>query len=598
MGAVKLAEAERLDTLPDFYEVAPNVWVPRGYRPTRWEQATPIVRDNTAAAREYVRCVDSLPHFLFSYCWTLHTDDPAGPTFRKFPKYPYLVRAAERAQVPQNTHVEKSRQMLMSWFWMAVMLWDILFHDTWADLAISRLEKLVDDGAEKATTDSLFGKLLVIWKGLPPFLRHELEFRALLVRCPATNSYIKGQSGDSASGRGPTYKRGLWDEAAFSRNSHALFTALSQSVKSGLVQLSTPMGKANEFARVRFDKRVNFQKLSFHWTEHPELAVGLYCECGWQADDASRTPNHVQYAQHTCLKNTDPREQPRRHPRSPIYDRLTINLTPDQVASEFDLSYEQSQRGRVYEAFDSTKPQHIWDHEAIIGPIGPREDDLSYRRRHLRAALQQDKAVVCGWDFGVGAPTSLVLGQVEDEKRMRVRWLDTFEESDEGWRYFHAFVQGLWAPIVKEVTGLDIVHYGDPYGKGRDSDLKSWIQNLRSASPPIIVIHEPRVGTVLEWLDFIADLIRRDQFSVSTYAVRLLDMLGQYHFPLDKNGVPIPGRHLPEESEWNHVADAKRYVYMFRWHARLYRVDQVNSGAGKLLRAGRGDRTRSGRKEF
>ena len=82
----------------------------------------------------------------------------------------------------------------MSWSWMAVLLWDITFHDQWANLCISRKESLVDDGGELATTDSLFGKLKAIWRALPPYLQHPMEFRHLRITCASTESYCKGES--------------------------------------------------------------------------------------------------------------------------------------------------------------------------------------------------------------------------------------------------------------------------------------------------------------------------------------------------------------------------------------------------------------------
>lgn len=587
---------QRYQPLPDFTEVAPNVFVPRGYVPGPYELVTPVVRTEHDAAREYLACAQSLPYFLFHFGWSLHVDDPDGPQYRKIPAYPYLLEFAHEVQTPRNTHIEKSRQMLLSWAWMGVFLWDILFHDGWSNLAISRLEKLVDDGGDAATPDSLFGKLLVIWKGLPPYLQHDLEFTKLKVRCPLTNSHITGQSGAGAGGRGPTYNRALWDEAAFSQHSHALFTGLQQAAKSGLCLNSTPMGKANEFARIRFQKHTTFRRMSFLWIRHPELAKGLYCECGWHADETSGDLNEDQFHAHTCLPPNDPLNPPRRHPRSPAYDRLSANYTPDQIGSELDLSYERSQRGRVYDAFDATDPVLVWDHEEHVGAIRAHETEAAYRRRYLVKALLPGRPCVVGIDPGVGDPAAVVLGQILDERAMKIRWLDDYEKADAGWRHMHAFICGAWMDVVKQVTGLDLIYYGDPYGKARDSDLKSWFTNLGNADPPITVIYEPHLGTKLEWLDFIADLIRRRQFQCSRYAAGLMDVLGQYHFPLDGNGVPIPGKHEPVHDAFSHKADAMRYPYQFRWASRLLRVDQKPNEVGKILRVGQGGRT--GRKEF
>jgi len=574
--------------LGGFVERAPGVWLPRDYQPSEWEQPTPIMHTPAHESAEYARCERSCAHFIFHHCWSLHTDDPSGdPVYRKFPTYPYLLDFVERVEEPANTHLEKSRQLIMSWAWMAVFLWDILFHEDWANLAISRKEALVDDGGDTSTTDSLFGKLRVMWLGLPPYLQHPITFRHLRITCETTRSYVKGEASTPNAGRGATYKRALLDEAAHIPNGEQVFRAVRQSAKHGVVLNSTPMGKGNVFARLRFQKRTTFQHISYHWTSHPERAAQLYCTCGWESDDDADEPLADQFEQHVCQPTADG-HAPLRKARSPWYNEATADYTDEQVASEFDLSYEKSQRGRAFSAFDDGR--HTVDYEDAIGLQGENESALAYRRRYLRAVLQPGLTTVVGWDFGVGDPASLVLGQVVNEPRMKIRWLDEFEKNDESWRYFHSFVYGLWAPIVKQVTGLDLLHYGDPSGKGRDSSLESWVLNLGSASPPIVIIHAPKVGGPLEWIDFINDLIKRGQFEISTWCTHLLDVMGQYHFPLDKEGNPIPGSHLPVHDEWSHAATAMMYVYMFRWHHRLMRVDNKNAAIARVFRMGKGKR--------
>jgi hypothetical protein len=591
-------KAETWEPLPTFYEVAPNVWVPHGYRPTEWERPTPVVSTTEQAAAEYARCAASLPHFLLRHGWSLHTDDPSGePQYRKFPAYPYVLDFLTHVQEPENVHVEKSRQLLFSWMWMGVFLWDILFHENWANVAFSALETLVDDGGPNSTTDSLFGKMRFIWQGLPPYVQHPISWKRLLVQCPATGSYVRGRAASPKGGRGPAYKRGLVDEAAHIEHSETLFRAIRASIKHGLVLNSTPLGKGNVFARIRFSQTTTFRRLSYHWSRHPERAEGTYCDCGWRSDPDAKTALADQFAAHACVVQADaePHERPPRKMRSPWYDTAVADLTPEQVASEYDLSYEKSQRGRVYDPFDETR--HVVEYQHAIGPRQDHEPALTYRKRYLRWRLDPTLITVCGWDFGVQDPTALCLGQVVDEATMRIRWIDEFEHNNESWRFYKEFVHSLWAPIVKEVTRLDILHYGDPSGKGRNAELTSWISNLalppRKPSDPaaIRIITGPRTGRNLEWYDFIRELIRRGEFEVSEWCTRMIDGLGQYHFPLDSEGNPVPGEHEPVHDEWSHMMAAKRYVYMFRYHTRLKRVEAGSLVPAKsMLGVGRGNR--------
>lgn len=593
------------EPLPGFSEVLPNVWLPEGYEPNPYEVQAPIVDTAAKATLEYLKCQASLSYFVTRYCWTLHVDDPLTgvPTYRKFPAYPYVLEALHYAQKVENFHVEKSRQLLFSWLWMAVFLWDILFHEKWGNVAFSTIENLVDDGGENATPDSLFGKVLTMWKGLPPFLRAPMTFRHMLIQCESTGSYVRGRASTAKGGRGPAYKRGLMDEAAHMERGAQLYHGLRASVKQGLIMNSSPLGKGNIFATIRFKEGSTFRRLSYHWSRHPEHAVGLYCECGWKCPNAETLDQvktdpiepHVKFHQHECLPDKQGRRPlSRRRMRSPWYDTATADYTPEQVASEYDISYEKSQRGRVYETFDSSR--HVFDYQDKIGPRKIGETAAAYRERYLRSVLKKERVTVIGLDFGVNDPSAAVLGQVVSDETMEIEWLDVMERNDPqgtdprdgGWVALHGFLTSFWVPIVKDVTTLDPIYYGDPSGKARSSELTSWISNLANAKPKVAVIHLPNSGSVLEWIDFIRMLIGRGSFSVSLWCAHLIDALGQYHFPLDSEGNPVPGEHLPVHDKWSHIMDAMRYVYKYRYASRLKNVDRTAVSAAEMLQPGSG----------
>lgn len=594
------------EPLPGFSEVLPNVWLPEQYEPNPYELQAPIVDTAAKASVEYLKCQANLAYFVTRYCWTLHVDDPLTgvPTYRKFPAYPYVLEALKYAQKVENFHVEKSRQLLFSWLWMAVFLWDILFHEKWGNVAFSTIESLVDDGGENSTPDSLFGKVLTMWKGLPPFLRAPMSFRHMLIQCEATGSYIRGRAATPKGGRGPAYKRGLMDEAAHMERGAQLYHGLRASVKYGLIMNSSPLGKGNVFATIRFKEGSTFRRLSYHWSRHPEHAVGLYCECGWQCPNAETLEQvkndpvepAAKFHQHECLPDKFGRRPlSRRRMRSPWYDTATADYTPEQIASEYDISYEKSQRGRVYETFDSSR--HVFDYQEKIGPRQIGETAGGYRERYLRAVLKPERVTVIGLDFGVNDPAAAVLGQVVSDETMEIEWLDVMTRNDPqgtdprdgGWVALHKFLTTFWLPIVKDVTKLDPVYYGDPSGKARSSELTSWISNLASAVPKVAVVHTPNVGSVLEWIDFIRMLIGRGDFHVSLWCAFLIDALGQYHFPLDSDGNPVPGEHLPVHDQWSHVMDAMRYVYKYRYHARLKNVNRIGPSVIEMLKPGSRD---------
>ena len=599
------AVATGWEPLPGFLEVAPNVWYPDDYERSPFELPSPVVETQAQAAVEYVKCHRSLPYFATTHCWTLHVDDrdTGIPTYRKVPNFSYVREFLGLAQNVENFHIEKSRQLLFSWMWMVVFLWDILFHDKWGNVAFSTIENLVDDGGEQSTPDSLFGKVRTIWTGLPPYLRADITFRHMLIQCPSTGSYIRGRAATPKGGRGPAYKRGLMDEAAHMERGTQLYHGLRASVKKGLILNSTPLGKGNIFAQIRFKAGSTFRRLTYHWSRHPELARGMYCECGWHMDDASALEPHEQFAVHDCIPDENG-ERPayRRKVRSPWYDTATADFTPEQIASEYDLSYEKSQRGRVYEVFDSTR--HVWDYQTLIPPRGVGLSSAKYREQYLRAVLKPGLPTVIGMDFGVGDPTSVVLGQELDPTSMHIDWLDSEEWTDKSWSFLHTFLTTFWAPIIREVTGSHPIFYGDPAGKARNAELTSWITNLADAEPKVIVIHSARketgpggTGTVIEWLDFIRERMRRGDFSVSLWCSAMIDARGQYHFPLDGDGNPVPGEHLPVHDQWCHRMDAMRYVYKYRYAPRLRHLEPSTT-AKRIIRSGSSDKRHSERRRF
>lgn len=572
--------------LAGFVERRPGVWEPEDYTPTPWEIQAPTVITEADAHREYVLCSKSLAYFLLVHGWTLHGDDPERPQWRKFPSYPYLRQFFQDVQVPQNVLCEKSRQMMMSWAWMGVFLWDISFHENWGNLVISMRANEVDNG----TYNSLLGKIKHIWMALPPYLQQPLTFKQYAARHEAIGSFVQGETGAATGGRGSTAKRALIDEASRVEPGEAVFKSVRQVAKNGVILNSTPQGKGNTFSRIRFDRDTTFRKFTIHWTMHPEKAAGLYCTCGWIADPTTHDERE-QFLAHDCLNLKLP-EPKRPEARSPWYDHECRDLTPTQVASELDISYEESVQGRVYAFFDQTRS--TLDHEARVGVRGEREALDRYREKYLRAVIEPELPLVVGWDFGVSDPTSLLLGQVLSEEQMLIRWLDEYENQGQSWTHYRDFIWGLWQPLSRELTGKNLMHYGDPAGYQRSADLTSWVTNLAANPSPllkIVVVTGPKNGTKLEWLDFIGNLMRKGSIQVSTHCYHLIDALQNYRYPSDpKTGELIPGKQEPVHDEWSHACDALRYVYSFRWSARLQRVDNSHRVASAAFGIGKGKR--------
>ena len=86
---------------------------------------------------EYRKCKNSPAYFATHYCKTINIEKNQ---ISLFPNYPYLVKFLDENKIPKNIHVEKSRQMLISWAFMILFLYDIMFLDNVADFITSRKE--------------------------------------------------------------------------------------------------------------------------------------------------------------------------------------------------------------------------------------------------------------------------------------------------------------------------------------------------------------------------------------------------------------------------------------------------------------------------
>ena len=591
---------------PGWRETSDGIFVPPDYRPLDWELHPPAAKTRDERRAEYVKCQRSLAYFAFHYCWSVDVDtNPEEPIYRRIPALPHLRRFFHAWQRPENIHVEKTRQMMLSWACMATFLWDINFHDNWQDLAVSKKAIDVDDGGDISTYNSLLGKVRMMYEHLPEYLYMPFEIVKFRIRNPTRNSGIRGETGNRDAGRSGTYKRAVLDEAARIPASEMSFKAARQACKRGLGLISTPEGKGNVFARIRFTPATTFKKESYWWPENPLKNEGLACaHCTWHARPGDTLSPLEQYRAHVCPHPEGPKAT------SPWYRREGLDLRPDQIGSELDISYETSVRGRVFPTFNG--PRHIkpmetyrartqlgvekW--EAEVGPRGEHEHLDAYRRRYLRAAMDPNLPIFTAWDFGVGDPTAILLGQEVSSDGPLIRWIDEYENTDQSFDHYHAFWRDLWLSVWKEIGGDSVhpfLHYGDPAGKNRESDLRSWIMNLGSASPPIHIIHamrtgaeggRKRIGTMAEWLDFIREQYRQDHVEISSWCAGLIDATTQYHYPVDEEGNPIPGATEPVHDQWSHKCSAKRYMYQYRY-AHLLR-DRVHGGqqAAEVLARG------------
>ena len=169
--------------------------------------------------------------------------------------YPFQERAVlkieEKFRVKQPLLVEKSRDMGFSWFTLAWIIHHFLFDPGFSAGIGSYKADLVD---ELGNMKSLMQRCRFILNNLPDFLlqgwSEEKNSKYMSLVHPTLHTSITGESGDNI-GRGNRTSVYLLDEFAFIPRSSAVHAAVSQTTDC-LIFGSTPNGKGNEFARLRF----------------------------------------------------------------------------------------------------------------------------------------------------------------------------------------------------------------------------------------------------------------------------------------------------------------------------------------------------------
>lgn len=256
-------------------------------------------------------CKNDLIYFIdnFIYTYDPRTDEKILP----FVLYPFqekfVLKVEENYKVKKSLLVEKSRDVGFSWMMLTWFTHHFIFDKNFAAGIASRKSHLVDD---LGNIGSLMQRMRFMLNRLPSWLRNgwteAKNSKIMSLTHPLMGSAITGESGDDI-GRGDRKSVYLLDEFAFIPRSSVVHAAVSQT-SDMLIFGSTPNGKGNEFARLRW--KTDIDRITLHWRDHPK-------------------------------KNEE------------WYEKQKKTLDEATIAQELDISYERSTVGRVYRVFDQLR---------------------------------------------------------------------------------------------------------------------------------------------------------------------------------------------------------------------------------------------------
>jgi len=199
---------------------------------------------------EWAKCKEDPYYFLINWAFTLDAHDMENP-IKPFPEKAYIKELVDLWMGCQFLFIPKSRQMMVSWLFVALYLWDAQFH-------VGRLNVFQSQKADDA--DKLVERAKFIFDHEPSFIKRYYEdgvYKPLAcnpqnngkatygkLTFPDINSKILGIASGGDVIRSITASGVLADEMAFQDAASESFTAIKPTL--GIVGKFTGVSTAED----------------------------------------------------------------------------------------------------------------------------------------------------------------------------------------------------------------------------------------------------------------------------------------------------------------------------------------------------------------
>lgn len=248
-------------------------------------------------------CRDDLLFFINTFVYIL---EPRKCRVLPFNTYGYQDEVLSRLlglYGEKDVVWEKSRDMGATLSSLALILWHWMFHRNHNVLLVSRKGALVDAGSTSRDPKALFQKIDHMIRYMPEWLRPQMDRRSNHMFNWSTDSTIDGETttGDLAAGDRRTMI--FLDEFARVQEGRDVLAATRDVTRCRLF-VSTPQGPGNAFFELV--RRDNIEKITTHWSIHPEKSKEAYKSKGanrwnirspWYDEECKRCANRYEIAQ-------------------------------------------------------------------------------------------------------------------------------------------------------------------------------------------------------------------------------------------------------------------------------------------------------------
>jgi len=319
--------------------------------------------------RAYVKeyCKRDILFWIDCFCWT--KDPRKENSILPFICYDFQREAIKTIEKHiddgKDLLIEKSRDMGASWMILYVYMHKWMFEGG-SDFRVgSRKEDFVDKIND---IDTLLEKVRFNLLRMPEWLlpkdcNGDRDFAYMKIINSENKNAIVGESANPHFASGGRRKSILIDEFSKWENSvaGAAWTSTADASPCRIVN-STPVGSGNKFGELALGTQEKIDKLTLHWTLHPEKSKDCYI----LNKDGSKTPiegGKVAYDKWIELG------RPIGVIRSPWYDAECERRSDTDIAQELDINYLQS--GSPFFNLQAISGQNVWKHIERKSPFDP-----------------------------------------------------------------------------------------------------------------------------------------------------------------------------------------------------------------------------------
>jgi len=229
--------------------------------------------DRSLREELWIACSRDLLFWVNTFLWTYDPRKPTAPVvpFNTWAYQDELLAEIDQATGVEDMVVEKSRDMGVSWCFLAHRLWRFQFQDYQSFLMASRKAELVDQPGDP---DSLFWKIDFMIANQPAWLSGPIERSKMHFEHLRTKSTIDGESTNNDLSRGGRRTAIDLDEFGAVLNGDDIQKATRDATNSRLFVSTPKPGTGGSFTRLC--KKPGVRKSRLKWTLHPEKRRGLY----------------------------------------------------------------------------------------------------------------------------------------------------------------------------------------------------------------------------------------------------------------------------------------------------------------------------------